>query len=54
MGEPDPQMPMHEAGMVPLDDAVDHVRGGSAGRLVVEYGDYECPHSRRALVGTGP
>jgi protein-disulfide isomerase len=33
----------------PLDDAVDHVRGGSAGRLIVEYGDYECPYSRRAF-----
>lgn len=28
--------------MEPLDEAVDHVRGG-AGRLLVEYGDYECP-----------
>jgi protein-disulfide isomerase len=26
-----------------------HVRGGSAGRLIVEYGDYECPYSRRAF-----
>jgi protein-disulfide isomerase len=33
----------------PLDAAVDHVRGGSAGRLVVEYGDYECPYSRQAF-----
>ena len=33
----------------PLDDAVDHVRGGPAGRLIVEYGDYECPYSRRAF-----
>ena len=32
-----------------LDEAVDHVRGGSAGRLIVEYGDYECPYSRRAF-----
>jgi protein-disulfide isomerase len=31
-----------------LDDAVDHVRGGPAGRLIVEYGDYECPYSRAA------
>jgi protein-disulfide isomerase len=36
-------------GMEPLDDAVDHVRGGAAGRLIVEYGDYECPYSRRAF-----
>ena len=35
--------------MEPLDDRVDHVRGGSAGRLIVEYGDYECPYSRRAF-----
>jgi protein-disulfide isomerase len=32
----------------PLDEAVDHVRGGS-GRLIVEYGDYECPYSRQAF-----
>jgi protein-disulfide isomerase len=36
------------AGIEPLDDA-DHIRGGSAGRLIVEYGDYECPYSRRAF-----
>jgi protein-disulfide isomerase len=40
---------MSTAAMQPLDDAVDHVRGGSAGRLIVEYGDYECPYSRRAF-----
>ncbi|HMJ33380.1 MAG TPA: thioredoxin domain-containing protein [Baekduia sp.] len=38
-----------EAKMEPLDEAVDHVRGRSTGRLVVEYGDYECPYSRRAF-----
>ena len=32
-----------------LDDAVDHVRGGPEGRLVLEYGDYECPYSRAAF-----
>jgi protein-disulfide isomerase len=32
----------------PLDEAVDHVRGGS-GRLIVEYGDYECPYLRQAF-----
>src|SRR3954452_17855306 len=41
--------PNHEATMAPLDDAVDHVRGSSAGRLIVEYGDYECPYSRQAF-----
>jgi protein-disulfide isomerase len=35
--------------MEPLDEAVDHVRGGPTGRLVVEYGDYECPYSRQAF-----
>ena len=35
--------------MEPLDDEVDHVRGGPAGRVIVEYGDYECPYSRRAF-----
>ena len=32
-----------------LDEAVDHVRGGREGRLIVEYGDYECPYSRAAF-----
>ena len=40
---------MHEAALEPLDDAVDHVRGSSAGRLILEYGDYECPYSRQAF-----
>ena len=35
--------------MQPLDDEVDHVRGLSAGRLILEYGDYECPYSRQAF-----
>jgi protein-disulfide isomerase len=35
--------------MEPLDEAVDHVRGSPGGRLIVEYGDYECPYSRRAF-----
>jgi formate-nitrite transporter family protein len=39
----------HAAAMEPVDAAVDHVRGGSAGHLIVEYGDYECPYSRRAF-----
>ena len=32
-----------------LDQAVDHVRGPAAGRVILEYGDYECPYSRRAF-----
>jgi len=35
--------------MEPLDDSIDHVRGGSSGRVIVEYGDYECPYSRKAF-----
>jgi protein-disulfide isomerase len=35
--------------MAPLDEAVDHFRGSPAGRLIVEYGDYECPYSRQAF-----
>ncbi len=35
--------------MEPLDEGVDHVRGSPAGRLIVEYGDYECPYSRQAF-----
>jgi protein-disulfide isomerase len=35
--------------MEPVDDAVDHVRGAAGGRLIVEYGDYECPYSRQAF-----
>ena len=35
--------------MEPLDERVDHVRGSPTGRLIVEYGDYECPYSRQAF-----
>jgi protein-disulfide isomerase len=38
------QTPLSE----PLDGAVDHVRGPSAGPLILEYGDYECPYARAA------
>jgi protein-disulfide isomerase len=33
----------------PLEEEVDHVRGPTAGRLILEYGDYECPYSRQAF-----
>jgi hypothetical protein len=33
----------------PLDDVLDHVRGPAAGRVILEYGDYECPFSRQAF-----
>ena len=33
----------------PLDDAVDRVRGPADAGLVLVYGDFECPYTRRAL-----
>jgi hypothetical protein len=33
----------------PLDEVIDNVRGPTAGRLIIEYGDYECPYSRQAF-----
>jgi len=36
-------------GLEPVDEAVDHVRGAPGGRLILEYGDYECPYSRQAF-----
>jgi protein-disulfide isomerase len=38
-----------ESALAPLDENVDHVRGAPAGRLIIEYGDYECPYSRQAF-----
>jgi protein-disulfide isomerase len=38
-----------ELALAPLDEKVDHVRGSPAGRLIIEYGDYECPYSRQAF-----
>ncbi len=35
--------------LAPLDEEADHVRGSSAGRVILEYGDYECPYSRQAF-----
>jgi protein-disulfide isomerase len=35
--------------LTPLDEKADHVRGSPAGRLIIEYGDYECPYSRQAF-----
>jgi protein-disulfide isomerase len=36
-------------GLAPLDREVDHARGSTSGRLILEYGDYECPYSRQAF-----
>src|ERR1700732_508042 len=35
--------------MQPLDERLDHVRGPSGARLILMYGDYECPYSRKAF-----
>jgi len=35
--------------IAPLDQVVDHVRGPAAGTVILEYGDYQCPYSRRAF-----
>jgi protein-disulfide isomerase len=32
----------------PLNEGVDHVRGQAGAPVILEYGDYECPFSRRA------
>jgi len=37
-----------ESMISPLKDGVDHVRGPKGARLILEYGDYECPYSRQA------
>jgi protein-disulfide isomerase len=35
--------------VAPPDEKVDHVRGSPVGRVILEYGDYECPYSRQAF-----
>jgi protein-disulfide isomerase len=35
--------------MQPVDETVDHLRGTATGPVLVEYGDYECPYSRKAF-----
>ena len=35
--------------IAPLEAEVDHVRGPADARLILEYGDYECPYSRMAF-----
>src|SRR5499427_3676444 len=38
----------HQPALEPVDEKADHVRGQASGPLILEYGDYECPYSRRA------
>jgi len=33
----------------PLEAGIDHLRGPDAAAVILEYGDYECPYSRRAF-----
>jgi protein-disulfide isomerase len=35
--------------LAPLESEVDHVRGDPVARVILEYGDYECPYSREAF-----
>src|SRR6266699_3342615 len=44
-GRPDDR----ELTLAPLDEKVDHVRGSRGRRLIIEYGDYECPYSRQSF-----
>jgi protein-disulfide isomerase len=39
----------YQLALAPLEEHLDHVRGSPAGRLILEYGDYECPYSRQAF-----
>ena len=39
----------YQLALAPLEENVDHVRGSPAGRLIIEYGDYECSYSRQAF-----
>jgi protein-disulfide isomerase len=34
-------------------DSADHVRGGATGRLILVYGDYQCPYTRLAIRSIG-
>ena len=46
----EPELPEDvRPGLAVLDEEVDHARGPTVGRLILEYGDYECPYSRRAF-----
>ncbi len=35
--------------MEPIDELIDHVRGPREARLLLVYGDFECPYTRLAL-----
>jgi protein-disulfide isomerase len=48
IGGPSQSMGRRAASLDPLDEAIDHVRGGATGHVILEYGDYECPYARAA------
>jgi protein-disulfide isomerase len=33
----------------PIDEQIDHLRGSAVARVILEYGDYECPYARLAF-----
>ena len=37
-----------EPKLQPLEEGVDHVRGPKGARVILVYGDFECPYTRRA------
>lgn len=41
-------MAAEQSQIEPLNKAVDHIRGAEDAVTILEYGDYECPFSRRA------
>ena len=46
----EPVTPEIRVSMIPeIEDGTDHVRGPAAAPVVLEYGDYECPFSRKAF-----
>jgi protein-disulfide isomerase len=39
----------HQPTIEPIDERIDHVRGPAGASVILEYGDYECPYSRKAF-----
>jgi protein-disulfide isomerase len=44
---------MYRQAVDPVDADLDHVRGPIGARVILEYGDYECPYSRQAFRAIG-
>lgn len=43
------QQQQRQQDVAPVNEVSDHVRGPAGGRMILMYGDYECPYSRRAF-----